>query len=53
MYCEATRQMAAAFDLRFLDFLSRIAFIAASGSWAFVFAGMLLDLRRALTRPES
>jgi tellurite resistance protein TehA-like permease len=48
MYCEATRQMAVAFDLRFLDFLSWIMFVAAATAWALAFAGLLWELRKAL-----
>jgi tellurite resistance protein TehA-like permease len=53
MYSDATRQMATAFDLPFLDFVARTVFIAAVGAWAFAFAGLFWDLRKALTSPES
>jgi tellurite resistance protein TehA-like permease len=45
MYSEATRQMAAAFDLRFLDVLAGVMFAVAVIAWALVFAGLLWDLR--------
>jgi tellurite resistance protein TehA-like permease len=53
MYCEVTRQMAAEFDLRFLDFLSRIVFIAAASAWALAFAGLLWELRKTLASSET
>jgi tellurite resistance protein TehA-like permease len=52
MYCEATRQMATAFDLRFLDLLSRTMFVAAATAWTLGLAGLLWDLRRIVTRSE-
>jgi tellurite resistance protein TehA-like permease len=48
MYSEATRQMAVAFDLPFLNFLAAAMFIAAAIAWALAFAGLLWDLRNAL-----
>jgi tellurite resistance protein TehA-like permease len=52
MYCDATRQMAAVLDVRFLDFLTNIMFVAAVGAWALTFAGLLWELRKALPRVE-
>jgi hypothetical protein len=48
MCSEATRQMAVAFDLPFLNFLAAAMFIAAAIAWALAFAGLLWDLRNAL-----
>jgi tellurite resistance protein TehA-like permease len=53
MYSEATRQMAAAFDLRFLDFLAEVMFIVAASAWALAFAGLLWDLRKGLKLHET
>lgn len=52
MYCDATRQMAAVLDVRFLDFLSIIMFVAAVGAWTLTFAGLLSELRKALPRVQ-
>lgn len=52
MYCEATRQMAAAFDLGFLNVLSRPTFIVALITWAIAFAGLLWDLGKSLGAPK-
>jgi tellurite resistance protein TehA-like permease len=53
MYSEATRQMAVAFDLRFLDVLAGVMFVVAVVAWALVFVGLLWDLRKALTAPKA
>ena len=50
MYSEATRQMAAALDLPFLNALSRPMFIVAVTAWTLAFVGLVWDLGRALTR---
>jgi len=50
MYAVATRQMAAALDLPFLDFLPPIVFAAALAAWILVFAGLLWELGRPLWR---
>ena len=50
MYSEATRQMAAALDLSFLNALSRPMFIVAVTAWTLAFVGLVWDLGRALTR---
>lgn len=47
MYSEATRQMAVAFDLRFLDLVAGVMFVVAASAWALTFAGLLWDLRKA------
>ena len=52
MYCEANRQIAAVLDLRFLDFLSSIMFVAAVCAWALTFAGLFSELRKAMPRGE-
>jgi len=51
MYSEATRQMAGAFGLPFLNELSFIMFVIAACAWALAFAGLLWDLVKAL-RPR-
>jgi len=48
MYTVATRQMAAALDLGFLDPLPVVVFVAALAAWTFAFAGLLWELRRIL-----
>ena len=48
MYSEATRQMAGAFGLPFLNKLSLIMFVIAAFAWALAFAGLLWDLIKAL-----
>jgi tellurite resistance protein TehA-like permease len=53
MYAEATRQMAATFDLRFLDFPARIMFVIAATAWALAFLGLLWGLGHALTRHQT
>jgi tellurite resistance protein TehA-like permease len=53
MYSEATRQMAASFDLRFLDDLAWIMFVVAACVWALAFAGLLWDLMKALRSLEA
>ena len=53
MYSEATRQMAATFDLPFLNFLAVAMFIVAAIAWALAFAGLLWDLRNALKLPPT
>ena len=52
MYSEATRQMASAFGLDFLDLLSRAAFVAAVIAWTLAFAGLLFSLGAALGRRD-
>jgi tellurite resistance protein TehA-like permease len=48
MYTVATRQMAAALDLGFLDPLPVVVFVAALAAWTFAFAGLLWEMRRIL-----
>ena len=53
MYGEATRQMAGAFGLPFLNELSFIMFVIAACAWALAFAGLLWDLMKALRPRET
>lgn len=46
MYTVATRQMAAALDLPFLDPLPPVVFAAALAAWTLAFLGLLWELRK-------
>lgn len=48
MYAVATRQMAAALELPFLDALPAAAFVAALIAWTLVCAGLLWEFRKLL-----
>ncbi len=48
MFSVATRQMAIALDLPFLDPLPWVMFLAALAAWALVFAGLLWELGKRL-----
>jgi tellurite resistance protein TehA-like permease len=48
MYSVATRQMAIALDLPFLELLPRISFVAALAAWSLAFLGLLGQLRKAV-----
>jgi tellurite resistance protein TehA-like permease len=52
MYTVATRQMAAALDLPFLDPLPPAVFAAALAAWTLTFVGLLWELRTLLPRPR-
>jgi tellurite resistance protein TehA-like permease len=53
MYTVATRQMAAALDLPFLDPLPPVVFVAALTAWTLVFIGLLWELGKlVLLRPR-
>ncbi|MGA2795894.1 MAG: hypothetical protein ABSE69_20790 [Roseiarcus sp.] len=49
MYSVATRQMATALDLPFLDPLPWVMFLAALAAWTLAFAGLLWELRKIVT----
>jgi hypothetical protein len=46
MFSIATRQMAKALDLPFLEPLPWAIFLAALAAWTLVFAGLLWELRK-------
>jgi tellurite resistance protein TehA-like permease len=50
MYGEATREMAIAFEIRFLHTLSRAAFAVAAIAWTVAFVGLLWNLGAGLAR---
>jgi tellurite resistance protein TehA-like permease len=52
MYTVATRQMAAALDLPFLNPLPPVMFMVALAAWALAFGGLLWELRKLLPRPR-
>jgi tellurite resistance protein TehA-like permease len=53
MYTVATRQMAEALNLPFLDPFPPVVFVAALAAWSLAFAGLLWHLRAALiSRPR-
>ena len=49
MYSVATRQMATALDLPFLDPLPWAMFVAALAAWTLAFAGLLWELCKIVT----
>jgi tellurite resistance protein TehA-like permease len=48
MFSVATRHMATALDLPFLEPLPWIIFVAALAAWTLAFAGLLWELRKML-----
>ncbi|HUZ64372.1 MAG TPA: tellurite resistance/C4-dicarboxylate transporter family protein [Acetobacteraceae bacterium] len=52
MYTVATRQMALALDLPFLDPLPPVVFAFALAAWTLAFVGLLWELRKLLPRPH-
>ncbi len=52
MYTVATREMATALDLPFLDPLPPVAFACALAAWTLAVAGLLWELRKLLPRPQ-
>lgn len=52
MYTVATRQMATALDLPFLDPLPPVVFAFALAAWALAFVGLLWELRKLLPNPR-
>jgi tellurite resistance protein TehA-like permease len=49
MYSVATRHMASALGLPFLDFLPKVMFAAALAAWTVAFAGLLFGWRKIIT----
>ena len=52
MYTVATREMATALDLPFLDPLPPVVFAFALATWTLAFVGLLWELRKLLARPH-
>lgn len=52
MYTVATREMAAALDLPFLDPLPPVVFAFAMSAWSLAFVGLVWELRKLRPRPR-